>query len=464
MIPLAVREMLTNIRLWLAAGPLLGLTAALLTITFSMRSLNESLADEEVGLMDQYDATLLALVLLAGVGATAISVYQAAQRTRQRVARLAIVGLTPSGAASQFSHQVVGIAAVSSVVGIVLGWATAPQAMRFIAWASSGRGDLRGHTDAHAILGAFVITLGLALIAATQGSSQARAVEPIEAIKPLPFQPLRVRSRKRVALAAICGVGACVTAGLTATLPGLDSLRLGTVEAANIGATLAGATTVLLAVFFSLSAPVYCPLLIRAWTVFLPRHHLPALSLGRLGAAFQARRSLESFNLVLVGALLAGATLSIYFSRSALDPAGRGWVQARDVSGVVLAGVPVVVALTGSVLTVIVTARSRAAEAQVLRLAGATTWQVLLAGFTEAFILAVTATAVALAGVAVVGLSSGIGLANVAAAPKWPATLGFDPVVWLAPLGVMVAGMALITAVALPSLLRGLRQSISSAP
>ncbi|MDR1633715.1 MAG: hypothetical protein LBS27_02065 [Bifidobacteriaceae bacterium] len=458
MTPVAMREMFTNLRLWMAAGPLLGLTAALLTITFSMRTLNESLAEEEVGLMDQYDATLLALVLLAGLATATVSVYQAAQRTRRRVARLAIAGLTPSGAATQFSHQVVGIAAVSSVIGIVLGWAVAPQAVRFIAWAGSGRGNLRGQTDAYAIVGAFVITLGLALIAATQGASQARSVEPIEALKPLPLQPPRPRSRRRSWLAAACGLGALVTGTLTAVLPGLDALGAGTIEGANIGASLAGATTVLLAVFFALSAPVYCPFLIRAWTVFLPRHRMPALSLGRSGAAFQARRSLEAFNLILVGALLAGATLSIYFARSALDPAGRGWVQARDISGVVLAGVPVVLALVGSVLTVVATARSRAAEARVLKLSGATSRQVLLAGFAEAFILAVTATAVALAGVAMIGLATGIGLAGVAQAPAWPATLGFDPVVWIAPLGVTLAGMALITAVAIPSLIQGLRQ------
>lgn len=411
--------------------------------------------------MDQYDATLLALVLIAGLGAMAVSVRQAAQRSRRRIAHLAIAGLAPSGAGSQFSHQVVGIAAVSAALGIVVGWASAPQAMRFIAWASSGRGDLRGETNAHAILGSFLITLGVALIASTQGSGLARLVEPIEALKTRPFQP-RPRSRRRAWLAVLCGLGACAMAVATAILPGIDSLRFRTIEAANIGASCAGVTTVLLGVFFALGAPVYCPLLIRIWTVFLPRRHLPALSLGRLGAAFQARRSLEAFNLILVGALLAGSSLSIYFARSALDPAGRGWVQARDVSGVVLAGVPVLVALTGSVLTVVVTARSRVAEAQVLRLAGATSRQILLAGFTEAFILAVTATSVGLGGVAVVGMSTGIGLARVAASPGWPATLGFDPVVWLAPLGVMVAGMALVTAVALPSLIKGLRQSFWS--
>jgi hypothetical protein len=460
MTPLAIRELLTNVRLWLAAGPLMGMTAALLTITFSMRSLNESLAEEEVGLMDQYDATLLALVVLAGLGATAIAVYQAAQRTRRRVAYQAIAGLTPSAASSQFSHQVVGISAVSAVAGIAAGWASAPQAMRFIAWASSGHSDLAGRTDAHAILGSFVITLGLALIASSRGASQARSVEPIEAIKPLPFQPAG-QTRRRTWLAAACGLGACLTAVLTAVLPGLDRLRFQPIEAANIGVIFAGTTTALLAVFFSLSAPSYCPFLIRVWTVFLPKHHLPALSLGRSGAAFQARRSLESFNLILVGALLSGATLSIYFARSALDPAGRGWVEARDVSGVVLAGIPVVLALTGSVLTVIATARSRVAEAQVLRLSGATSRQVLLAGFTEAFILAVTATAVGVGGVAVVGLVTGIGLSRVASSPGWPATLGFDPVVWLAPLGVTVAGMILVTAVALPSLMKGLRQLFS---
>jgi hypothetical protein len=211
-----------------------------------------------------------------------------------------------------------------------------------------------------------------------------------------------------------------------------------------------------LIVALTLTAPLYCPFLIRVWTFFIPERHLPALFLGRRGAAYQAGRSLEAFNVVLVGALLVGSALSIYFSRSALDPAGRGWVEARDVSGVVLAGVPVALALVGSIFVIVATSRDRTMEARVLRLSGATSRQVLVAGFTEAFILAATATAVALAGVAVVGFTTGLGLSRVSTAPDWPVALGFDAAVWIAPLGVTVFGMVLVTAVSLPYLVKGL--------
>jgi hypothetical protein len=215
--------------------------------------------------------------------------------------------------------------------------------------------------------------------------------------------------------------------------------------------------TALLAVCFALTAPSYCPFLIKAWTVFVPERQLPALFLGRRAAAYQAGRSLEAFNVVLVGALLAGAILSMYFSRSALDPAGRGWVEARDVSAAVLAAVPVTIAMAGSTMTVLATARSRVEESRILRLSGATPRQVLVAGFTEAFILAATATAVALCGVALVGLCLGVGLSRVAAGPAWPATLGYDSLVWLAPLSVTAFGMILVTAATLPSIIQGLR-------
>ncbi|MDR2113837.1 MAG: hypothetical protein LBO75_01005, partial [Bifidobacteriaceae bacterium] len=154
MIQLVLRETVHNLRLWLAAGPLLALTAGMLTIVFSLRSLDESLAEEELGLMDQYDATLLALILLASLGATAVAVYQAALRTRRRTGYIVIGGLNPSGAAAMFTQQVLGICVVATVVGIAGGWAGAPQASQFIAWASSGRSDLTGHTDTHAIVGA----------------------------------------------------------------------------------------------------------------------------------------------------------------------------------------------------------------------------------------------------------------------------------------------------------------------
>jgi hypothetical protein len=461
----ALREFATNIRLWLAVGPLLFLTAGMLTIVFSLRSFEESLAEEEIGLMDQYDATLLAFVVLTTLGATAVAIYQTAQRTRPRTAYLAIAGLAPSGAAAHLTRQVLAVCSVAAIGGILAGAASAPTASRFIAWASSGRADLVGRTDTHAIVGAGVITFGLALIASTRGAQVARSVEPIEALKQLPFQPRR-RSRWRARIGLASGVGALAAAGLTVYLPGLERFKFEPVAvanaaAANAAAVSAAVTTALLAVFFVLTAPVYCPLLIRGWTFFIPELRMPALFLGRRGAAYQAGRSLEAFNVILVGALLVGATLSIYFARSALDPAGRGWVETRDVSGVVLAAVPVVIAMTGSTMTVLATARSRVAETRVLRLSGVTSRQVLVAGFAEAFILAATATAVALIGVATVGLAMGVGLAQVEAGPGWPTTLGFDPLVWLAPLGVTVFGLALVTAATLPSLIRGLRGSVA---
>ncbi|MDR0365444.1 MAG: hypothetical protein LBH68_01235 [Bifidobacteriaceae bacterium] len=453
---IAFREMTHNLRLWVAAGPLLALTSAMLTVVFSMRSATETAAEEEVGLMDQYDGTLLALVLLSGLATAAVAIRQTALRTRRRTAYFSIAGLNPSVASTGFIQQLMGIAAIFTVLGALLGWAISPFAVELIAWATSGRHDLVGHTDIHAITGAAIITMGLALIASTRGSQVARDVEPIEALKPRPYMPHQY-GRRSFIVGFIAAGGAILTAVLAITLPSLERYAYRPIEAANVVAISAGAMAVLLAAFFALAAPLYCPFLIRAWTVFIPERHLPTLFLGRRGAAYQAGRTLEAFNVVLVGALLVGSALSIYFARSSLDPAGRGWVEARDVSGVILAAVPLVLGLTGAILTVLAASRSRTDEARVLCLSGATTRQVLAAGFFEAFILAVTATAVALAGVALVGTCTALGLANVPGSPGWPQTLGFDGPVWWAPLGVTVLGMVLVTAASLPSLIRGLR-------
>jgi hypothetical protein len=439
------------------------LTATMLTIVFSLRSLAETASEEELGLMDQYDATLLALVVVAALGATAVAITQAAIRTRQRTAFLVIGGLPPAAAASHFTRLVLGVCVAASAAGVAAGWILAPAASRFIAWASSGRPGLTGRADVHALVGAFVITFGLAFIASTRGAAIARSVEPIEALKQLPFRP-QARPRWRSKVGLLCGIGALMTGALTIYLPGARTFTGTPIEAANAGVTAAAVTTALLGVFFALTAPNYCPFLIRAWTVFIPERRMPALFLGRRGAAYQAGRSLESFNVVLIGALLTGSVFSIYLARSALDPAGRGWVEARDISGAVLAAVPLLLAMTGSTMTVLATARSRVIEARVLRLSGATSRQVLVAGFTEAFILAATATAVALAGVALVGLCTGLGLARVVDGPGWPETLGFDPPVWLAPLGVTVFGLVLVTAATLPSLIRGLHTAGAPSP
>ncbi|MDR1824236.1 MAG: hypothetical protein LBR27_02700 [Bifidobacteriaceae bacterium] len=456
---LVLRATLRNIRMWIAAIPLIALTTAVLVAVFSMRTAGQGLQDleeEEAGLMDNYTAVILALTLIAALAAVGVAVDRAASRSRQRIGFFAIAGLSPTYASTLFYHQVVALAGLAVLLGLGLGAAMTPGAVELVVWAGAGHVGVIGAVDAHALVGAGIITMGVSVMASVRGAQVARSVQPVEAIKALPWTPQR-SARPKAFVALIAAVGAVGAAVACLTIPGRMAFAERPLEAANwvvaLGTTMAGC----LAILFTLTASAYCPRLIRAWTIILPESHAPTLLLGRRGAAYQAGRSLNAFALVLVGTLIVGSAMSIYFARSSLDPAGRGWVETRDISAAVQAGVPVAFALVAAVVTVAITARNRFAEAQTLRLVGATGRQILQAGFVEAMILAVTASLVGLGGVVLVALAVGAGISNVAGSPGWPGAYGLDWLVWVAPLGVTVLGMALVTATSLPSLIRGLR-------
>jgi predicted lysophospholipase L1 biosynthesis ABC-type transport system permease subunit len=456
---LVLHSTLRNIRLWLAAGPLIALTTAVLVAVFSMRTVGGDLEAEEVGLMDNYLATMLALTLVAALGSTAVAVDRAASRSRQRIGRFSLVGLSPTYAMTLFYHQIVALACLFVAVGLAVGAWITPAAIQVIVRASSGHVGVTGHVDTHALVGAAVIALGVAIIGSVRGAQVARSVQPVEAVKPLPWAPRRSARVKTVASLA-SALGVVATAIACCLLPARQAYTGRPIAAANAVVIAGGLMTAFMAVLFALTANLYCPVLIRAWTIILPENHAPTLLLGRRGSAYQAARSLHSFNLVLVGCLIVGAGTSIYFARSSMEPAGRGWVAARDMSSAVLGAVPVGFALTASVLVVAITARNRFAEAQTLRLVGATPRQILLTGAFEAAILAVTATVVGYIGQVVVALVVGASMARIAGGPGWPEALGFDWIVWVAPLGVTVLGMALVTVTSLPSLVRGLRHPV----
>jgi putative ABC transport system permease protein len=459
MILAALREARTNLRLWFAIGPIIMLATALMLIVFSMRDLSVHTTEGESA-MQRTDATLLAVVLAATLAILAISINQAVGASRRRYAMFELVGMAPSGARSMLTQQVVICTVVATGLGLALGVATARPVVHLLSRVGTETRPVSGHIDAHALVGATVIALGVSLIAGARAMAVTRTIQPVEALKPRPWVP-PPPAPWRTTWVVVAWTVAVAASVLAAAMPYRPTFRALPVEAANLAASFGGLHTLALAAALALTAPTYCPKLIRAWTALIPERLVPTAFLGRRGAAYQAGRSLEAFNLVLVGALLAGAAASLYYGRSALDPAGRGWVEARDMTAVVLAGVPVALALVGSAATVAISTRNRFDEVQTLRLLGATPRQVLLAGFFETMILAVTALAVAAAGVAWVALSAGTGFAAVRNGPDWPESIGWGAPVWLGPAAVSTFVIALVTACSLPSVIRGLRRTIA---
>jgi len=459
MILIAVREALTNKRLWLAAWPLLVLSTTLMVIIFSVESPEPNSGEmPHTPPIDPTEATMLALTLLATLATLAVTIDRAVAHTRRRFAHYQVTGMTPSGARVLLQQQITVMTGGAVLVGLILGMALDQPMYRLMSRIGAVHRPIVGSFNAYSLVGAAVVALGLALIATAPAGRLAQSIQPVEAIK---LPPIAGPTRSRgLAVAAGATWALAVIASLATVLTPRFGATVHPVESANEVATFGGIHTLALAGALALTARMYCPRLIRALTALLPERHLPTTFLGRRGAAYQAGRSLEAFSMVLVGVLLTGGASSIYYARSDLDPAGHGWVAARDVTAAFLTGVPLSLVLVGAVVTAVVTTRSRYREVQTLRLAGVTPRQVMVAGFVETLILAVTALAVGAAAVVWVAVSVGIGMSGVPGSQGWPGSIGWGLPVWLIPLGVTAFGALVYSACALPSVIRGLRQPI----
>ena len=461
MIQVAVREALVNTRLWLAAGPLLALSTALMVIIFSVEVPEANTTElPHTPSIDPTEATMLALTMLATMATLAVTVDRAVAHTRPRFAKYELAGMTPSGARTLLQQQVTVMTGVSVLAGLIMSVFLDKPMYELMSKVGAVHRPVEGAIHAYSLVGAAIVGTGLALIASAPAAKLAQSIYPVEAIKVRP--PTQSSQSRGLRVAAVVTWALALVACLLTVLAPRFGATTHPVESANEVATFGGLHTLALAGALALTARSYCPKLIRLWTAVVPERYLPTAFLGRRGAAYQAGRSLEAFNMVLVGALLAGAASSIYYARSDLDPAGHGWVAARDMTAAFLTGVPLALVLVGAVVTTVVTTRSRFREVQTLRLAGATAWQVMVAGFFEAAILAVTALAVAAAGVAWVAVSVGVGMSGIPGSQGWPGSIGWGIPVWGIPLAVAAFGALLFAACALPSVFRGLRRPIIS--
>ena len=330
-----------------------------------------------------------ALVSLSVLGTTTNLALSA---RRGALARLALGGATPQQIVRTVVVQLVAMSLLSSVVGTVLAMLALRPALDFLVeWRRiEAHEDLAVIEPVYSLPMALVIVSATVVVAVLGGLRQARRaskVPPVEAVRQhASGGEVAKMSRSRIVIAVLTGiavVGAYISVFSTTSQPSTDTI-FNLVQTSTL-------VLVLLAVLFSLLAPVVIRPLIFAWVRLLP---LPAPSwqLARRTAHARAPRLLRSIIPVMMTVgLFLGMTCTVGSLQSSFDASGF----TRDLVGtamIVLLGLPLLVSLSGGVGSLIMMSKQRDAELALLGVVGATPRQRVLVPLLEAVIISVTAT------------------------------------------------------------------------
>ena len=333
-----------------------------------------------------------ALVSLSVLGTTTNLALSA---RRGALARLALGGATPQQIVRTAVVQLVAMSLLSSVVGTVLAMLALRPALDFLVeWRRiEAHEDLAMIEPVYSLPVALVIVGAAVVVAVLGGLRQARRaskVPPVEAVRQhASGGEVAKMSRSRIVIAVLTGiavVGAYISVFSTTSQPSTDTI-FNLVQTSTL-------VLVLLAVLFSLLAPVVIRPLIFAWVRLLP---LPAPSwqLARRTAHARAPRLLRSIIPVMMTVgLFLGMTCTVGSLQSSFDASGF----TRDLVGtgwramIVLLGLPLLVSLSGGVGSLIMMSKQRDAELALLGVVGATPRQRVLVPLLEAVIISVTAT------------------------------------------------------------------------
>ena len=316
------------------------------------------------------------------------------------LARLALGGATPQQIVRTVVVQLVAMSLLSSVLGAALAMLMLRPALNFLVeWRR-----FEAHEDIATIEPLYSFPMALAIVAiavvvaVVGGLRQARRaskVPPVEAVRQhASGSEVAKMSRLRIVVAivvAIAVVGTYVSVFFTTANMNEDTLY-------NLVQT-GVSTLVLLAVLFSLLAPVLIQPLTFAWVRLLPLT-IPSWQLARRTAHARAPRLLRSIIPVMMTiGLFLGMACTVGSLQSSFDASG----YTKDMVGtgwramIALLGLPLLVSLSGGVGSLIMMSKQRDAELALLGIVGATPRQRVLVPLFEAVIISVTATILGLA-------------------------------------------------------------------
>lgn len=405
------------------------------------------------GELEPMDAAALVFVggsnvLLAGI--TAVGVIGAAASLvvasrRGAIARLALAGATPGQVRATLMLQLTVVTLVCAVLGDL---AAAASVQWFTDHQMGERGlppDVSASRNVLVMLGANLLCVGIALVGGLRQAVRASRISPIEALRPVAGS-----SGRRIWAAVLRWL--LVAAGVATLVAMLVVFRavadsLGP-DAGDLSFQLSLLTLVLTATILSLAAPVTIEWFTRAWTRLVPGR-AATWRLARSTVLARSDRLVKSVVPTVFAIALLFGMLAIIDTLTASMRATGEQFQLDSASFFAIfsmAGSAIIVAVAGSVGSLVMMSKQRDGELALAGIAGATPAQRLLIPALEAVIITVTAVVLGLvacaAGVAFQYLSLHV-LLDVAALAWSPGILA----------GVAVACLAVtVAATVLPTL------------
>lgn len=371
-----------------------------------------------VEMMPTVNMVMSGLVALAVIGASTALVVSA---RRPALARLLLAGASPGQVVRFLGVQLIVVSASSALIGDALAVAATPSALEMV-MTDRGISAIPMTVSIGAMLVANAACIALAVLGGLRQARAASRIPPVTALREATAAaPARegwgTRVRRIAMFVVVLAIVVTFFIGYRTMAP-----ELGTDALSQL---MQGAAMLIPVVGLGLASIL--PWLVgpatRLWTAAIPGG--PSWHLARHTVMAKADRMVRSILPVMfTTGLLFGMLLVTDTALAAFRQMGRG----ENISGatpttlVTLIGLPLVVAVAGSVGNLIMMSGQRSAELALDGVVGATPRQQILVPVFEALILTVTACVLGLvmAATGAAFLASGLALSIPGATISWP--------------------------------------------
>ena len=214
----------------------------------------------------------------------------------------------------------------------------------------------------------------------------------------------------------------------------------------SAAATLALTLGVMMIATIGAVAPVLVPALIRLWTAIVPPRFAPSWFIARHSAIEHPRQASTAVMPISIGIALYGILFGIIATwQNALHAAGFAG-ELNTIDTYVMLTPAAVIAVTGSVASILLTTRARTRQYALIRTAGAPPRTIVSIALAEAVSYSITAIGLGLA-VAYASVLTAAGLLTATGLPATP-LIDFRQMLLLAGIGII----AVLTSLLVPAL------------
>ena len=407
-----------------------GLTLAALVLQSALAA-RESIPPMEADAYAIIAGSNLVLSTVVGLSLVGAATSLVIDSRRGAVARLALAGATPARVTGSLLAQLGAVAAACALIADVLAWAALRPALDFLQrerGSESAGMAVAGVVEPSTVIAVNLLWVLVAVVGGYRQALLASRIPPVEALRR--SQGAQGPRRREVGRWARAAIAALVAVGMFAAVPALTANRTTETFTQIMQLNLFG--LVVVGWLFTELMPTIVRPLTAVWTALVPGG--ASWLIARATVLARAERLARSVTPVMFTVGLTFGVIGLPATYNAIFAANGVNVKLEHVGAdtfLVNVGMPLAIALCGSVGTLVMMSRQRAAELALLGIAGATPAQRSQAATLEAVIITGTAAllgcamvTVSFAPLAYATLSAGLGFAlDVPLAPFFGALL-----------------------------------------